>query len=160
MISLQCFGYISVQISPNNKNLDIFKIYTKWAVEKCPRWNFYAYRKPRNSKTKVYTVLLDTLQIPLDNMDKLNSIFFVQCQLGMNYIVVCYFHKYVIHRKLCNSTYIFNIISFPNFWSKESGVPRFFVGAPVNFRLIRFFDPSTPSMRKVDTGKRKETSWG
>ena len=112
--------------------------------------------KPRNSKTKVYTVLLDTLQIPLDNMDKLNSIFFVQCQLGMNYIVVCYFHKYVIHRKLCNSTYIFNIISFPNFWSKESGVPRFFVGAPVNFRLIRFFDPSTPSMRKVDDKEKKK----
>ena len=34
------FANISVHISPNNKNLDIFKIYMKWAVEKCPRWNF------------------------------------------------------------------------------------------------------------------------
>ena len=24
----------------------------KWAVEKCPRLNFYAYRKPTNSKNK------------------------------------------------------------------------------------------------------------
>ena len=52
MIAPQYFANISVQISPNNKNLDIFKIYTNWAVEKYPTWNFYAPRKPRNSKNK------------------------------------------------------------------------------------------------------------
>ena len=31
---------ISVQISLDNKEMDIFKIYTERAVEKCPRWNF------------------------------------------------------------------------------------------------------------------------
>ena len=34
------------QISLNNKKIDIFKIYTKNAVEKCSRW------KPSNSKSK------------------------------------------------------------------------------------------------------------
>ena len=30
----------------------------KWAVEKCPRWNSYAPRKPRNSKNKsVYSIV-------------------------------------------------------------------------------------------------------
>ena len=29
-----------VQTSPHNKELDFFEIYTKRAVEKCPRWNF------------------------------------------------------------------------------------------------------------------------
>ena len=48
MISLQYFANISVQISPNNNKLDIFKIYTERAVGKCPRWNFQAYWKPRN----------------------------------------------------------------------------------------------------------------
>ena len=52
MISLQYFANITVQISPNNKKLDIFKIYTKWAVEKCPRWSFQTPRKLRNSKQK------------------------------------------------------------------------------------------------------------
>ena len=42
----------------NNKKLDIFKINTKWAVKKCLRLNFYAYRKPRNSKNKsVYSIV-------------------------------------------------------------------------------------------------------
>ena len=50
MISLWYFANISVQISLNNKKLDIF--YTKWAIEKCLRWNFYAYRKPRNAQNK------------------------------------------------------------------------------------------------------------
>ena len=36
----QYFGNISFHISPNNKELDISKIYTKWAVKKCPIWNF------------------------------------------------------------------------------------------------------------------------
>ena len=40
MPSLQYFENISVQISPNNKKMDIFEIYTKRAVEKCPRLNF------------------------------------------------------------------------------------------------------------------------
>ena len=58
MISPQYFANISVKISPNNKKLDFFKIYTKWAVEKSPRWNFYAPRKPRNSKKKsVYSIV-------------------------------------------------------------------------------------------------------
>ncbi len=52
MTSQQYFANISVQISLNNKELDIFKIYTKRAVEKCPRWNFQTLRKPRNSKNK------------------------------------------------------------------------------------------------------------
>ena len=30
------------------------------------------------------------------------------------------------------------------------------LGAPVNFRYKFFFDPSTPSMRKVDDGEEKE----
>ena len=34
------FAKISVQISPNNKNLDIFEMYMERAVEKCPRWIF------------------------------------------------------------------------------------------------------------------------
>ena len=52
MVSLLYFANILVQISLNNKKLDIFKIFTKWAVEKSPRWNFYVPRKP---------VLWDTL---------------------------------------------------------------------------------------------------
>ena len=50
--SLWCFANISVHILPKNKTLDIFKIYTTWPVEKCPRWNFWTPRKPRNSKNK------------------------------------------------------------------------------------------------------------
>ena len=49
MTSLQYFDNISFYISPKNKNLDISKIYTKWAAEKCPIWT---PRKPRNSKYK------------------------------------------------------------------------------------------------------------
>ena len=49
---LQYFGNISIQISPNIKKLYIFEIYTKRAVEKCPRWNFQTPRKPRNSRNK------------------------------------------------------------------------------------------------------------
>ena len=45
------------QISRNNKKLGIFKIYTKWAVEKCPRWNFYAYTKLKNSKTVLWDII-------------------------------------------------------------------------------------------------------
>ena len=52
MISLQYFANKSVQISPNNNKMDIFKIFTKRAVEKCPIWNFQTPRKPRNSKNK------------------------------------------------------------------------------------------------------------
>ena len=42
MTSLQYFDNISFYISPKNKKLNISKIYTKWAVEKCPIWNFQA----------------------------------------------------------------------------------------------------------------------
>ena len=63
MTSYQYFANISIPISPNNKNLDIFKIYTKWAVEKCPVQD--GIPKPLRSreiqKTKVDTILRDTL---------------------------------------------------------------------------------------------------
>ena len=52
MTSLQYFDNISFHISPNNKKLDISKIYTKWAVEKCPSRNLQTPRKLRNSKIK------------------------------------------------------------------------------------------------------------
>ena len=42
MTSFSYFGNISVKISPNNKKNDSFEIYTERAVEKCPRWNFFA----------------------------------------------------------------------------------------------------------------------
>ena len=50
--SLRYFANIWVHISPHTKKLDIFKIYTKWAVEKCPRGNFWTPRKPRNPENK------------------------------------------------------------------------------------------------------------
>ena len=40
MTTMFYFGNISVKISPNNNKMDIFRIYTERAVEKCPRWNF------------------------------------------------------------------------------------------------------------------------
>ena len=52
MTSSQYFGDISVQISPNNNKLDIFEIYTKRSVGKCPRWTFLTLRKPRKSINK------------------------------------------------------------------------------------------------------------
>ena len=52
MTSLQYFDNISFHISPNNKEFDISKIYTKWAVENCPIWNFQTPRKLRDSKNK------------------------------------------------------------------------------------------------------------
>ena len=58
MISLQYFANISIPVSLNNTKLDISKIYTKWDVEKCPRWNFQIPWKPRNSKNKTETTLL------------------------------------------------------------------------------------------------------
>ena len=57
------FDNMSVQISLINEKLDIFKIYSKRAVVKCPRCNLWTTRKPRNSRTKVETVLLDTLYL-------------------------------------------------------------------------------------------------
>ena len=52
MTSLKYFDNISFHISPNDKKLDISKIYMKWGVEKCPIWNFKTPRKPRNSINK------------------------------------------------------------------------------------------------------------
>ena len=49
---MQYFGNILVKILPNNDKMNIFRIYTESAIEKCLRQNFYAYRKPRNSKNK------------------------------------------------------------------------------------------------------------
>ena len=54
MTSLYYFGNNLIQVSPINKKMDIFKIYTERAVEKCPRWIFETPRKPRNlPKTRV-----------------------------------------------------------------------------------------------------------
>ena len=50
--SSQNFWNFSVQISPNNNKLDIFEIYTKRGVGKCPRWTFLTLRKPRKSINK------------------------------------------------------------------------------------------------------------
>ena len=50
--SSQYLGNISVQISPNDKKLDIFEIYMKRGVRKCLRWTFLALRKPRKSINK------------------------------------------------------------------------------------------------------------
>ena len=49
---MQSFDNISFHISPNNEKLDISKIYTKWAVEKSPIWNFQTPGQPRNSRKK------------------------------------------------------------------------------------------------------------
>ena len=38
MTASKYFGNISVQISPNDKKVDILKFYTERAVEKCLRW--------------------------------------------------------------------------------------------------------------------------
>ena len=46
------FGNILVKISPNNNKMDIFRIYTKRAIEKCQRWNFQTPWKPRNTNNK------------------------------------------------------------------------------------------------------------
>ena len=59
MISQQYFANISVQITPNNKKLDIFKIYTKNVQD--------GISTPIGSreiqKTEVDTVLWDTLYL-------------------------------------------------------------------------------------------------
>ena len=52
MTSSQYFVNISVQISPNNNELDIFEIYTEREVGKCPRWTFLTIRKLRKSINK------------------------------------------------------------------------------------------------------------
>ena len=40
MTSPYCFANILVYFSPNDKKVDIFKVYAERAVEKRPRWNF------------------------------------------------------------------------------------------------------------------------
>ena len=49
------FANISVHILPNNKNLDIFKIYMERAIEKCPRWIFQTPRKLLNLMSNIMT---------------------------------------------------------------------------------------------------------
>ena len=49
---MQYFGNILVKISPNNIKMDIFRIYTEEAIEKCQKWNFSTPWKPRNSKNE------------------------------------------------------------------------------------------------------------
>ena len=51
----------SFHISPNNKKLDIFKICTKWAVENVQDGISMPIGSLEIQKTKVYTVLWDTL---------------------------------------------------------------------------------------------------
>ena len=57
MTYMQYFDDISFHISPNNKKLDISKIYAKWAVEKCSIWNFQTPIKLRNSKNKSVQII-------------------------------------------------------------------------------------------------------
>ena len=40
MTSPYCFADILVNFSPNDKKVDIFKVYAERAVEKCKSWNF------------------------------------------------------------------------------------------------------------------------
>ena len=61
MTSFQYFCHISVKISQNHKKLDSFKIYIERAVEKRPRWNFQVLVSRYINKTKVETILRDTL---------------------------------------------------------------------------------------------------
>ena len=49
---LSCFSSLYLTTSNFNNKLDIFEIYTKWGVGKCPRWTFFTLRKPRKSINK------------------------------------------------------------------------------------------------------------
>ena len=108
MISPQYFANISVQISPNNKKLDIFKIYTKGAVEKCPRWNFQAYRKPRNSKNKsVYNIVGHPVCHDVTCHDVICCD--VTCHDVMCHDVIC--HYIICHVVLCHDVICHDVIS-------------------------------------------------
>ena len=78
--SSQYFGNISVQISPNDNKLDIFEIYTKRGVGKCPRWTFLTLRKPRKSINKWgksfggHPVLLHIFKIKDQKQKKLQNL--------------------------------------------------------------------------------------
>ena len=80
MTSSQYFGNISVQISPNNNELDIFEIYTEREVGKCPRWTFLTLRKPRKSINKSgnsfggHPVLLHIFKIKDQKQKKLRNL--------------------------------------------------------------------------------------
>ena len=50
-LPLVFWQYLSPDFTKNIK-LDLIKIYTERAVGKCPRWNFYTPRKPKNLKKK------------------------------------------------------------------------------------------------------------
>ena len=52
MTSSQYFGNILVKILPNDNKMDILRIYTERAIEKCQRWDFQTSWKPRTSKSK------------------------------------------------------------------------------------------------------------
>ena len=60
MTASEYFANISVQILPNNKNLDIFKIYMERAIEKCPRWIFQTPRKLLNLMPNIRTFFFET----------------------------------------------------------------------------------------------------
>ena len=76
--SSQYFGNNSVQISPNDIKFDIFEIYTKRGVGKCPRWTFLALRKPRKSMNKIgnsfggHPVLLHIFKVKDKNYETYN----------------------------------------------------------------------------------------
>ena len=53
MTAFWYFADILVQISPNNKNLDIVELYMERAVEKCPRWIFLTPRKRLNLMSNI-----------------------------------------------------------------------------------------------------------
>ena len=63
MTSLQYLGNILVQISPNNKRLDIFNIYMERAVEKFQDDISRHIESREIQKTKAERVLLDTLYL-------------------------------------------------------------------------------------------------
>ena len=45
---------VSVNISPNIKKVDILRVYTDRAVEKCTKWNFFTPRKLINPQNKTW----------------------------------------------------------------------------------------------------------
>ena len=49
-----CLSNVSVNISPNIKKVDILRVYTDRAVEKCTKWKFFTPRKLINPQNKTW----------------------------------------------------------------------------------------------------------
>ena len=49
-----CLSNVSVNIWPNIKKVDILRVYTYRAVEKCTKWNFFTPRKLINPQNKTW----------------------------------------------------------------------------------------------------------